>query len=197
MLTVHEGHTRFAATLAVKGTAFTMLGVAALVWSDATVMYAVLLASFIMMACGAYDIILGAQVHRQFRGWPILVFEGAASLGMAALGLGFTAAAGHTTLVLAALWLSAYGAMAGTLALAVWPMSRTRVPLIAWSAFNLLLSGMALSSGAGISTPWYAGATYALAFGAFQLSAAFWVRKFATPEVAPTCQSQWRVSAAR
>ncbi len=80
------------------------------------------------------------------------------------------------------------------LALALWPMARTRVALLTWGAIDLLLSLMAASSRTDIFTLLYAGAAYAVAFGAFQLSAGLWIWRTAAPEVAPTGPSRWRAA---
>ena len=70
--------------------------------------------------------------------------------------------------------------------------SQKRLMLLAWTAVDLLLAGIALSySRATIFTLLYVGAGYAIAFGAFQLAAGLWLRRVAVPRFAPTIQARW------
>jgi hypothetical protein len=197
MFTAYDGHTRFAMALTVKGAFMITLGGTALLWSDVALVNAMMLASLLLASLGLYEIFLGLQARRLSRGWPIPLADGVASLGLAILSVTLTAVPLSATMFLSSIWLGTNGVLLGALALALWPIRSARTALVAWAAVDLLLAGMALTMQATIFTVLYAGAGYAIAFGVFQLVAGTWVWLTAAPEVAPTQQSRWRVTAPR
>ena len=193
----YAGYTRFALVLAIKGAFMAALGLVALLWSTTTLVNAMMFASLLLAVAGLYEIVLGVQYRRHSRGWLVPVGDGLASLGLAALSVTLTAIPLSGTMVLSAIWLGGYGVALAALALAVWPMTRTRRVLLAVAAVDLLLAGMTASDAYTIFTVLYAGAAYAILFGAFQVTAGWWIRTIAVPEVAPTRQSGWHPAAPR
>ena len=118
--------------------------------------------------------------------------DGAACLGWAALTATLTVISYHATLLLASVWLFFCGVLAFLLALALWPMRRTRLAMLAWSIVQLSLAAFAaFDSEAGLFTLLYVGAGYAIAFGVFQIAAARWMRNVAMPLFEPTLPQHW------
>jgi len=88
--------------------------------------------------------------------------------------------------------------LTGALALAVWPMPRTRNALLGWTLLNVVLAVAAVTMpSATIFTLLYVGAGYALAFGALQVASGMWIRRVALPRVGATVQSAWSMPAPR
>jgi len=104
----------------------------------------------------------------------------------------------HATMFVASLWLFVCGAFALALALAIWPMRRTRWEMLAWSDVQLVLAVVAMfDANADLVTLLYVGAAYTIGFGIFQIAAARWMRRVALPQVEPTLQHRWLATGAR
>jgi uncharacterized membrane protein HdeD (DUF308 family) len=132
------------------------------------------------------------RVRDATQGWMIPAANGLACLGLAGLTVVFPQIALDVTLGLVAIWLILYAALTAALALALWPMPRTRLTLVAWTALNLVLATLAITDRtATIFTLLYVGAGYAVAFGALHVAAGEWIRRIAVPRVAPPVQFGW------
>ena len=189
-----ESHdvTRFALTMLVRGCLMVLFGMTALIWPDETLLSAMQTTGLLLAITGVYQIALAVRARHKNRGWPIALADGTACVGLAMLTVTITVIPFRVTMTLAAIWLALYAVLTGAMAFAVWPMRKTRLMLLAWTAVDLLLAGIALSySRATIFTLLYVGAGYAIAFGAFQLAAGLWLRRVAVPRFAPTIQTRW------
>ena len=194
MTTAFHDLTRFASTLTVKGCLMAALGGAALLRQDDMLLNAMMVTALLLAISGLYEMMLAVHSRSAVRGWFIALADGAASIGLALLTVTLTAIPFRQTMLLTSVWLLAYAVMTGALALALWPMPRTRLALLAWCAVDVLLAGMAISSARWtLYTLLYVGAGYAIAFGVFQLLAGVWLRRTAAPQFAPTMQASWEV----
>ena len=183
---------RFSATLVTRGALMVFLGVAAIGWPDGILVFAMLTAAVLLAVLGAYEMYLAIATRSSTPGWTIPMANGAACIAFAILTLVFPGLTLKTTLLLVAVWLLMYAGLTGGLALALWPMARTRHTLLAWTALNVALAIAALTvPDATIFTLLYVGAGYAVAFGALQVASGVWIRKVAVPWVEPTTQSTW------
>jgi len=183
---------RFATVLEVRGAIALGCGIAALVWPDGLLLLALLLTGVVLTSSGLYEMAFALRNRRRNRGWPLALADGAACFGMAVISGTLTAIPFHLTMLIASLWLTACAMLAVLLALAIWPMQRTRAALLAWAVVQFALAGFAaVDSDADLFTLLYVGAAYTVGFGIFQLIAARWMRRVAAPQFAPTQQEHW------
>jgi uncharacterized membrane protein HdeD (DUF308 family) len=183
---------RFASVLQVRGVIALVCGIAAVAWPDGLLLRAMLLTGLVLAASGAYEMAFALRNRHLNRGWPLALADGAACFGMAVISATLTAIPFHLTMMIASLWLSACGVVAILLALAVWPMRRTRLAMLAWAGAQLALAGFAaFDHKADLFTLLYVGAGYTIGFGVFQIAAARWMREVAVPQFEPTRQQQW------
>ena len=198
MTTLSRETSRFATSLIVRGTLLAFRGVAAIGGPDEALVIAMVVAAGVLGVIGAYEMLLAVRTRSVTPGWMIPMASGAACVSFAILTLAFPGLAIDVTLLLVAVWLMMYAAITGALALAVWPMPRTRNALLGWTLLNVVLAIAAVSMpSATIFTLLYVGAGYALAFGALQVASGMWIRRVALPRVAATLQSSWSMPASR
>jgi uncharacterized membrane protein HdeD (DUF308 family) len=189
---------RFATVLQGRGAIALACGVAALAWPDGMLLRAMLFTALVLAASGAYE--MGFAWHNRHlnRGWPLALADGAACFGMAVISVTLTAIPFHATMLLASAWLFACGVLAVLLALAIWPMRRTRLAMLGWAGAQLVLATFALFDGnADLVMLLYVGAAYTIGFGLFQIVAAQWMRRVAMPQFELTEQHRWLASDAR
>jgi len=183
---------RFASVLSARGWIALGCGVAALAWPDAALLRAMILTGTVLAASAVYEMAFAVRNRHLNRGWPLALADGTACLGWAALTATLTVISYHATLLLASVWLFFCGVLAFLLALALWPMRRTRLAMLAWSIVQLSLAAFAaFDAQAGLFTLLYVGAGYAIAFGVFQIAAARWMRNVAIPLFEPTLPQHW------
>lgn len=182
---------RFTAALFLKGALMLLGGGIALLWPNETLVLAMMFAGSLLALVAVYEILLAFHARRDTRGWLLALADGALAFGLAVLTITITAVPLRTTIVLGALWLAASGVIAGVLALALWPMPRTRTALELWAAVNVALAVGSLAYDADIFLLLYVGAGYAIAYGVFHLFAAVWMRRFGAPELSPPLQAAW------
>lgn len=183
---------RFARVLRWRGWIAFGCGAAALAWPDALLLRAMLLTGIVLAASGAYEMAFALRNRHENRGWPLVLTDGGACFGMAVLAATLTAIPFHATMLVASLWLFACGILALLLALAIWPMRRTRVAMLSWALVQIALAGVgAFDRKADLFTLLYVGAGYTLGFGIFQVAAARWMQRVALPQFEPTRQHEW------
>ena len=192
MTTLSRQTARFATALIVRGTLLAFLGIAAIGWPDSARVIAIIVAAVLLGLVGAYEMLLAVGTRSATPGWMVPMASGAAGVSFAILTLVFPGMPLDVTLMLVAVWLVMYAALPGALALALWPMPRTRNALLGWTLLNLVLAVAAVTMpSATIFTLLYVGAGYALAFGALQVASGMWIRGVALPRVDATVQSTW------
>jgi len=174
-----------------RGCVATIAGVLAVLRPESFLLGAMLVTGFVLGISGLFEIALATRHRAENRGWPLALGDGAACVGMAMLTLTITVVPLHATLVLSALWLSICGTAALLIALAVWPMRRTRLAMLAWAIVQLALSWIALVGEPGLVTLLYVGAAYAIGFGTFQIVSSVWMLRVAAPRFEPTVQESW------
>jgi uncharacterized membrane protein HdeD (DUF308 family) len=193
MILLSREATRFSTSLLARGALLVFLGIAAIGWPDDALLLAMLAAASVLASLGIYEMYIALRTRTATPGWMIPMADGAASIGFAILSLVFLGLRLEVTLVLVAIWLVLYATLTSGLALALWPMARTRNMLIAWTMLNLSLALLAVGApGINIFTVLYVGAGYAVAFGALQVLSGIWIRRVAVPYVAPTTQASWQ-----
>jgi uncharacterized membrane protein HdeD (DUF308 family) len=198
MITLSRETSRFATSLIVRGTLLAFLGIAAIGWPDDALVVAMVVAAVLLGVLGAYEMLIAVRTRATTPGWMVPMASGAACVSFAILTLVFPGLALGVTLLLVAVWLVLYASLTGALALAVWPMPRTRNALLGWTLLNVALAVAAVSMPrATIFTLLYVGAGYALAFGALQVASGVWIRRVALPRVGATVQSTWPTPASR
>jgi uncharacterized membrane protein HdeD (DUF308 family) len=189
---------RFATVLQGRGAIALACGVAALAWPDGILLRAMLATALVLAASGVYEMGFAWHNRHRNRGWPLALADGAACFGMAVISVTLTAVPFHVTMLLAAAWLFACGVLALLLALAIWPMRRSRLAMLAWSGVQLALAAFALfDENADLVTLLYVGAAYTIGFGLFQIIAAKWMRRVAMPQFELTQQHRWLAPDAR
>lgn len=192
MISLSREAARFSTSLLTRGILMVTLGIAAFRWQDVALAGVMLTAAALLALFGAYEMFIALRTRRSTPGWTVPMADGAACIGFAALTIVLPSISLAVTLWLVAIWLVLYAALTATLALALWPMPRTRLTLIAWTALNLFLALMAVTSPtATIFTVLYVGAAYAVVFGALQTASGMWIRRVAVPYVEPPIQSGW------
>lgn len=198
MMSLSRETARFSASLLTRGILMVFLGLAAIRWPDEALAGAMITAAGLLVLFGTFEMVLALRTRRTTPGWIVPMANGAACVGFAVLTLGFPSLPFGLTLALVTLWLVLYAALTGGLALALWPMRRTRFTLLAWTALNVSLAVAALvAKEATIFTLLYVGAGYAVAFGALQVASGVWIRRIAVPYVEPPRSSPWLTSACR
>lgn len=198
MITLSRETSRFATSLIVRGTLLAFLGIAAIGWPDDVLVIAMLVAAALLGVLGAYEMLLAVRTRSATPGWMVPMASGSACVSFAILTLVLPGLALDVTLLLVAVWLLLYASLTGALALAVWPMPRTRNALLGWTLLNVVLAVAAVTMpSATIFTLLYVGAGYALAFGALQVASGMWIRRVALPRVGATVQSAWSMPAPR
>ncbi len=192
MTTLSTAATRLSTAVITRGGVLVLLGIAALaspVVATATAMH---IAAVLLLLTGGYEMLLALRVRDATRGWMIPMADGLACVGFAVLTMVLPSLALALTMVLVAVWLVLYAAMTGALALAFWPMQRTRSVLVLWTLLHLLLAALIVAGrGASINAVLYAGAGYAVGFGALHVALGLWLRRVAEPYFAPPVQFGW------
>ena len=183
---------RFARLLQWRGSIALGCGIAALLWPDGLLLRAMLLTGVVLAGSGSYEMIFALRNRHLNRGWPLALADGAACFGMAMLAATLTAIPFHATMFVASLWLFACSALAFLLALAIWPMRRTRAAMLTWAVAQLALAGFAaFDRTADLFTLLYVGAAYTIGFGVFQVAVAGWMRSVVVPQFQYTRQHDW------
>lgn len=196
MIVLSHEVNRFSTSMLTRGVLMVFLGIAAIGWPDTMIVGAMLTAAILLALLGGYEMVLALRTRRTTPGWLIPMTNGAACIGFAILTLAFPGLSIDVTLILVSIWLVSYATLTGALALALWPMARTRRTLVAWTVMNLALALAAITAPqATIFTVLYVGAGYAVAFGALQVASGVWIRRIAVPFVAPPIQAGWLADA--
>jgi uncharacterized membrane protein HdeD (DUF308 family) len=192
MISLSREAGRLSLSLVTRGMLMMMLGIAAFSWPDVALAAAMVIAAALLASFGVYEMIIALRTRGTTPGWMIPMADGAACIGFAVLTMILPGLSLEATLLLVAVWLVLYAGLTGTLALALWPMPRTRIILVAWTVMNLTLALLALTySKATIFTVLYVGAGYAVAFGALQVVSGIWIRRIALPYVEPPMQTRF------
>jgi uncharacterized membrane protein HdeD (DUF308 family) len=175
-----------------RGFVLVQFGVAAINWPETVLPVSMALAGLLVALSGAYDVTLGIRGRRALRAWPLLAGHGAACVAFGALTVGMLHVPLSTAMTLVALWLVLYGATTGALALALWPMRRTRWALLVVTATVIPLGlGAPLLVDLPEFVPLYLGAFFSVFLGVLHLAGGLWLRRVALPQFAPTVQAEW------
>jgi uncharacterized membrane protein HdeD (DUF308 family) len=183
---------QFSTSLVARGVLLVFLGMTAISWPDELLVGAMFTGAACLVLFGAFEIYLALRTRHVTRGWLIPLASGAACVAFAVLTLVFPGLSLEITLMLVAAWLILYAGLTTALALALWPMPRTRRTLLAWTALNIVLAVLAVVlPNTTIFTLLYVGAGYAVALGALHMASGLWLHRVVVPRAAPTVQSTW------
>ncbi len=192
MISLFRETSRFSASLLTRGILMVFLGITAISWPDQVLAGAMLTAAVLLAVFGLFEMAIALRARKATRGWMVPMSNGAACVGFALLTLVFPGLSLGLTLALVALWLMLYAALTGALALALWPMRRTRLALLGWTLLNVSLAVAAIAAPqTTIFTLLYVGAGYAVAFGALQVISGLWIRRIAVPYVEAPHATEW------
>ena len=107
-------------------------------------------AGVLVALSGAYDLFVALRSREVLRPWLALAGHGGAWIAFGVLAAALPFLAIGTAMLLVAAWLLLFGSMTAALALAVWPMRRTRYSLLAVAVSVFSLAALATRFGAGM-----------------------------------------------
>ena len=188
-----------ARTELARGGALVTLGLFTIAWPEVALPVAPVVAGVLVALSGAYDLFVALRSREGLRPWLALAGHGGAWIAFGVLTAALPFLAIGTAMLLVAAWLLLFGSMTAALALAVWPMRRTRYSLLAVAVIVFSLAALATLFGAGMPPfiPLYLGACVAVFLGALHLAGGVWLRHEALPPYAPTTQAAWSPADAR
>lgn len=182
----------FSKSQLARGAVLALLGIAAINWPEVALPASMAAAGAFVALSGLFDIYVGGATRAEFRGWPVLAGHGAACVVFGVLTISLPHLPLGTAMALVALWLVLYGMMTAALALALWPMPRTRWALLGVTVVAVPAGLVATTLGDMPEfVPLYLGACFAAFLGVMHLAAGMWLRRVALPRFAPTTQSRW------
>jgi uncharacterized membrane protein HdeD (DUF308 family) len=91
MTTMRKELGRLSDTLLWRGVAFTMLGVAALIWPEPILVGALLTVALLAALLGLYEMTIAASIRRRTSRWWLVLAHGVLSLGFGLLTVGASA----------------------------------------------------------------------------------------------------------
>ncbi len=192
MLSPYRALDQYSRSQLARGLVLLLFGIVAISWPETAMSVSMIVAGALVALSGVYDVLVGTRARRSLRAWPALVGHGVASVAFGALTVGLPYAPPAAAMTLVAFWLVLYGSMTGALALALWPMRRTRWTLVGVTVAVIPL-GMSVTLLADVPrfVPLYLGAFFAVFLGALHLAGGLWLRRVALPHFAPTSQAAW------
>jgi uncharacterized membrane protein HdeD (DUF308 family) len=178
MTTMRKELGRLSDTLLWRGVAFTMLGVAALIWPEPILIGALLTVGLLATLLGLYEMTIAASIRRRTSRWWLVLAHGVLSLGFGLLTVGASAVSFRFALAVVMLWLIAYAGVAWSAAVILRPGRRIRAALFTWGGINVLLAVVvAIYPAATIFSFLFFGAVYAAMFGVWQIAAGVSLRR--------------------
>jgi len=178
MTTMRKELGRLSDTLLWRGVAFTMLGVAALIWPEPILIGALLTVGLLATLLGLYEMTIAASIRRRTSRWWLVLAHGVLSLGFGLLTVGASAVSFRFALAVVMLWLIAYAGVAWSAAVILRPGRRIRAALFTWGGINVLLAVVvAIYPAATIFSFLFFGAVCAAMFGVWQIAAGVSLRR--------------------
>lgn len=178
MTTMRKELSRLSVTLLWRGVAFTILGVAAVIWPEPILIGALLTVGLLATLLGIYEMTIAASIRRRTSRWWLVLSHGVLSLGFGLLTVGASALSFRFALAVVMAWLLAYGCVAWSAAVILKPGRKIRVALVTWGGINVLLAMVvALYPAATIFSFLFFGAVYAALFGIWQTAVGIWLRR--------------------
>ena len=178
MTTMRKELGRLSDSLLWRGVAFTMLGVAALIWPEPILIGALLTVGLLATLLGLYEMTIAASIRRRTSRWWLVLAHGVLSLGFGLLTVGASAVSFRFALAVVMLWLIAYAGVAWSAAVILRPGRRIRAALFTWGGINVLLAVVvAIYPAATIFSFLFFGAVYAAMFGVWQIAAGVSLRR--------------------
>jgi uncharacterized membrane protein HdeD (DUF308 family) len=178
MTTMRKELGRLSDTLLWRGVAFTMLGVAALIWPEPILVGALLTVGLLAALLGLYEMSIAASIRRRTSRWWLVLAHGVLSVGFGLLTVGASALSFRMGLAIVMAWLIAYAGVAWSAAVIMRPARKIRVALFAWGGIDILLAVVvAVYPAATIFSFLFFGAVYAAMFGIWQIATGVCLRR--------------------
>jgi len=178
MTTMRKELGRLSDTLLWRGVAFTMLGVAALIWPEPILIGALLTVGLLATLLGLYEMTIAASIRRRTSRWWLVLAHGVLSLGFGLLTVGASALSFRFALAVVMSWLIAYAGVAWSAAVILRPGRKSRIALLSWGGINVLLAVVvAIYPAATIFSFLFFGAVYAAMFGVWQIAVGVSLRR--------------------
>jgi len=176
MTTMRKELSRLSDTLLWRGAAFTMLGVAAVIWPEPILIGALLTVGLLATLLGIYEMTIAASIRLRTTRWWLVLSHGTLSLGFGLLTVGASALSFRFALVVVVAWLVAYAGVAWIAAVILKPARKIRVALVTWGGIDVLLAVVvAIYPAATIFSFLFFGAVYAALFGIWQIAVGVWI----------------------
>jgi uncharacterized membrane protein HdeD (DUF308 family) len=159
-----------------KGGAMLLLGAAALVWPEQTLVGSLIAVGMLTGLVGLYEVSVALSIRTKSSHWWLVLGQGLASLAFGVLTVGGPVLALRVVMTVIAMWLLAYGGIAFAAASLAGGLRTVRAGLIAWGVLDVLLALLAITY-PRVTVFWllFFGAAYALIYGAWQLIAGAWL----------------------
>ena len=161
-----------------RGVLALTLSLVAVRWPVETLLFAMVAAGAAFLVMGAFDSVVALRLRSSFRFWWVALAHGLACVLFGVVTLAVPALALRAAMILAALWLLAYGGLALVAALRLRQAGMPWVMPALWGAINALFAAVLLLYPVpSVTIVLYAGAGYVAALGAAHLAAAFALRR--------------------
>ena len=178
MTTMRKELGRLSDTLLWRGVAFTLLGVAALIWPEQILIAALLAVGLLAALLGLFEMTIAASIRRRTSRWWLVLAHGFLSVSFGLLTVGALALSLASALAVVMAWLIAYAGVAWSVAAILRPQPRIRMALAGWGAVNVVLAAsIAIYPAATIFSFLFFGAFYAALFGVWQITAGLGLRR--------------------
>lgn len=169
---------RLSRTLMLHGALMLTLGLSALVWPEAMLVYALVLVGTIAALFGLYEISIPLGLRGRASHWRFALYHGFLSMVFGLLTMAVAAVDLRLAVFAAAAWLLGYSWLAIDAARVLWTAPVPRRGLMAWATMNGGLAVLALAyPEPTIFALLFLGAGYASLFGAWNLGVALWLRR--------------------
>jgi uncharacterized membrane protein HdeD (DUF308 family) len=168
-----------------RGVLALALAFVAVRWPQDTLLFALVGVGAVFLVMGAIDTVIALRLRASARFWWVALAHGLACVLFGAVTLAVPALALRVAVVLASLWLLAYGALALVAARKLRAIAAPWLMPALWGAANATLAVVLFVYPIPtVTVVLYAGAGYAALLGAAHLAAAFALRRVGTPTAA-------------
>ena len=163
-------------TLATRGAAMLLLGLAAILWPEQLLVGGLIVVGVLATLSGIYELSIAAALRRHTVHWRVALLDGVASLLFGGLTMGVARLSHFAALAATTGWLILYAGFAWHTSTVVWPRRAARLSLLTFGAVNILLAILAAYPEGTVFALLFFGAAYAAFYGAWQLAIGLWLR---------------------
>jgi uncharacterized membrane protein HdeD (DUF308 family) len=163
-------------TLALRGGAMLVLGLAAVIWPEQILVGALIVVGVVATLSGVYEWSIAAALRRYTVHWRVAFVDGLASVLFGGLTMGVARLSHFAALALTTGWLILYTGLAWHTSTVIWPRRVARWSLLLFGAANVVLAILAAYPEGTVFALLFFGAAYAAFYGAWQLAIGLWLR---------------------